>query len=159
MLRDTKLKFNKIVRTLIPPSIGYLTFLIFDGIFQKFFPTEPLDDLSTPGIVFLLEYVVMFAWTIIVFTFQYKVIVPNTLKSTKRPITLTLVIGLIISLFFAFMHYISDNGSFKEITITFFGVFIQIESFVLGNLTLILIFNKFTFNSESKQYENQKNEG
>jgi hypothetical protein len=150
--------FNKITRTLIPPTIGYLTFLICDGLFQKFFPTEPPDDLSTPGIVFLLEYVVMFVWTIIVFTFQYKVIVPKTLNSTKRPITLTLVIGLVISLFFAFMHYISDNGTFKEITITFFRVFIQVESFVLGNLTLIVIFNKLTYNTELKQYEDQKNE-
>ena len=100
----------------------------------------------------------MFVWTIIVFTFQYKVIVPKTLNSTKRPITLTLVIGLVISLFFAFMHYISDNGTFKEITITFFRVFIQVESFVLGNLTLIVIFNKLTYNTELKQYEDQKNE-
>lgn len=143
--------FNKIIRTLIPPTFGYFTFLLCDGFFQKFFPIEPPDDLSTPGIVFLFEYVGMVVWVIIVFIFQYKITVPKTLNSTKKAITLTVIIGLGISLFFAFMHYTADNGTFKEITITFFRVFIQVESFVLGNLTLIAIFNKLSDKTENKQ--------
>ena len=143
--------FNKITRTIIPPTFGYLTFLLCDGLFQKFFPNEPPDDLSTPGIVFLLEYVVMVVWAIIVFTFQYKVTVPKALKSTKKAFTWTVIIGIGISLFFAFMHYIADNGTFKEMTITFFRVFIQVESFVLSNLTLIEIFNTLTDKTENKQ--------
>jgi hypothetical protein len=143
--------FNKITRTLIPTITGYLTFLLCDKLFQNVFPTEALDDLSTPGIVFLLEYVVMFVWIIIVFTFQYKVVVPKTHNSTKKAITLTVIIGLGISIFFAFMHYTADNGIFKEIVITFLRVFIQVESFVLGNLTLIAIFNNLTNKTENKQ--------
>jgi hypothetical protein len=139
--------FNKTLRTVFPPAFGYLTYLLSDGLFQKYFPAGPPDD-SVPGIVFLLEYVVMVVWVIIVFTFQYKVIVPKTLNSTIKAITLTLIIGFAISLFFSFMHYAADNGTFKEITITFFRVFIQVESFVLGNLTLIAIFNKLTHKTE-----------
>ena len=149
--------FNKTLRTVFPPTFGYLTYLLSDELFQKYFPAGPPDD-SVPGIVFLLEYVVMAVWVIIVFTFQYKVIVPKTLNSTKKAITLTLIIGFAISLFFAFMHYAADNGTFKEITITFFRIFIQVESFVLGNLTLIAIFNKLPHNAELKQYEDKKNE-
>jgi len=152
------MKFNKLSRTIIPPIIGYLTFLLCDRLFEKFFPTEPADDLATPGIVFLLEYLVMVVWAIIVFTFQYKVTLPKTLNSTKKAITLTVIIGIGISLFFALMHYIADNGTFKEIAITFFRVFIQVESFVLGNLVLIAIFNKLTDSTELKQYNRMKNE-
>jgi hypothetical protein len=134
--------FNKIIRTILPPIIGYLTFLLCDGLFEKYFPSEPIDDLSTPGIVFLLEYVVMFVWTVIVFTFQYKVIVPKTLYSTKKAMILTILIGSGISLFFAFMYYFSDNGTLKETIITFIRVFVQVESFVFGNLIFISILNK-----------------
>lgn len=148
---------NKTLRTVFPPIFGYLTYLLSDRLFQKYFPAEPPDD-SVPGIVFLLEYVVMVVWAIIVFTFQYKVIVPKTLNSTKKAIVLTFIVGLGISLFFAFMHYSVDNGTLKEISITFFRVFIQVDSFVLGNLTLIAIFNKLTYNAELKQYEDKKNE-
>ncbi|RYY00949.1 MAG: hypothetical protein EOO53_20510 [Gammaproteobacteria bacterium] len=143
--------FNKISRTIIPPIFGYLAFIACDGLFEKCFPNEPPDDLSTPGIVFLLEYVMLFFGAIIVFTFQYKVVVPNTFDSTKKAITLTVIFGLIISLFFAFMHYIVDNGIFNEVMITFFGVFIQFESFILGNLTLIALFNSLTEKSENNQ--------
>lgn len=135
--------FNKITRTLIPPIFGYLAFLLCDGLFEKFFPIKP-DDLFTPGIIILLEYLAMVVWTIIVFTFQYKVIVPKTLNSIRRAITLTIILGLVISLFTAFMNYTADNAAFKEVTITFFRVLIQVESFILSNLVLIAIFNKLT---------------
>ena len=148
--------FNKVLRTVFPPTFGYLTYLLSDGLFQKYFTAGPPDD-SVPGIVFLLEYVVMFVWAIIVFTFQYKVIVPKTLNTTKKAIVLTVIVGLGISIFFAFMHYSADNGTLKDITITFFRVFIQVESFVLGNLILIAIFNKLTYNTELKQNEDKKN--
>jgi hypothetical protein len=139
--------FNKVLRTVFPPTFGYLTYLLSDGLFQKYFPAGPPDD-SVPGIVFLLEYVVMFVWAIIV---------PKTLNTTKKAIVLTVIVGLGISIFFAFMHYSADNGTLKDITITFFRVFIQVESFVLGNLILIAIFNKLTYNTELKQNEDKKN--
>lgn len=143
--------FNKISRTIIPPITGYLAFIVCDGLFQKYFPTEPTDDLSTPGIVFLFEYALLFIWPIIVFLFQYKVVVPRTFESTRKAITLTVIIGFIVSLLIAFMHYTIDKGTLKEVTITFFGVFIQVESFILGNLTLITLFNILTAKSDNKQ--------
>ncbi|AHM59094.1 hypothetical protein D770_04135 [Flammeovirgaceae bacterium 311] len=146
--------FNKVIRTVFPPIIGYLTFLLCDGIFQKFFPTKPPDDLSIPGIVFLLEYleyVIMFAWAALVFTFQYKVVVPNTFSSVKKAIILAIFIGLGISLFFAFMHYHADKATLDEAITTFFRVFLQVESFALGNLVLISIFNVLTNTVEAKR--------
>ena len=150
--------FNKITRTIIPPIIGYLAFIICDGLFKKYFPTEPSDDLSTPGIVFLFEYIILFFWAIIVFTFQYNVVVPKTFDSTKKAITLTVIVGLIISSFFAFMHYTVDKGTFKEATITFLGVCIQVESFILGNLTLIALFNNLTGKVKTSKYHVGRNE-
>lgn len=135
--------FNKGIRTIVPPIIGYFAYLVCGRLLQIFLPESPVDDLSTSGTVFLMEFIVQFIWTIFVFTFQYKFVVPKTLNSTKKAIVWALVIGSSIGLIFFFINFV-DDGDLKEATSIFLRFFVPIESFFLGNLATIAVFNTLT---------------
>ena len=132
---------DRTLRTILPPIVGYLIFKICDYLFEGIFPLDPVDDLSTPGIVFLMEYVAILLWFGIVFVFQYYVIVPKTIESIKRAVILTIIIGTGIGLIFSLGHYFLDKGSIEKSIITFFRLNVQFDSFFLGNIAIIGIFN------------------
>lgn len=135
--------FNKAIRTIVPPIIGYFIYLLCYGLLQTFFPESPIDDLSTPGDVFIIEFVFQFIWTIIFFVFQYKFIVPRTLNSVRKAVVWTLIIGFAFSLIFFFFSF-TVVGDLKEAIITFLRFFVPLESFFLGNLATIAVFNLLT---------------
>ena len=127
----------------MPPIIGYLAYLLCDRLLLFFFHESQVEDLSTPGSVLLIEFMVQFIWAIFVFAFQYKFVVPRTLDSAKKAIIWALVIGTSISLIFFFINFVDDRV-LKEAVITFIKFFVHIESFFLGNLATIAVFNLLT---------------
>ena len=144
--------FSKTTRTIFPPLFGYLTYFLCDRVYEKYFPARSSNESSTPGMVSLLEFVFLIIWIIIVFTFQYKVIVPRTYKSTRKTILLTALLGFLFSLLLGFLHYYLDKPNFIDVIITFFRFFVEIESFILGNLILITIFNKLRGHTHFEQH-------
>ena len=135
--------FNKGIRTIVPPIIGYFIYLLCDKLLQILFPESQVDDLSTPGTVFLIEFIFQVIWTIFVFFFQYKFIVPKTSNSVRKANIWALTIGFTISLIFFFTDFV-DDGDLKEATIMFLRFFVPIESFFLRNLATIAVFNILT---------------
>ncbi len=142
---------NKLFRTLIPAICGYLTYRVSTYLFELKYPLEPLDDLNTPGIVFLFEYILTALLIVGFFVFQYRVIVPRTFNSIVRPTQLTLIIGLAFGLLFGTLNYFLDSVEFNEATITFFRAFIEFESFFLGNLFSIQLLNWFSAKTQDKE--------
>lgn len=135
--------FNKTIRTLIPPIIGYLTYRFFNSQFERYFPSGQ-ESLCAPASFILFELIALVIWTVAVFIFQYKIIVPKTTTSAKRAIKLTLLIGAGISLFLVILITLFRDLTVKEIAISFTRMFMNIESFVLGNLLFISILNMLT---------------
>jgi hypothetical protein len=132
---------DKTIRIIFPPIIGFLIFKICDYIFESIFPIEPIDDLSTPGIVFLMEYIVIIIGIGIVYVIQYYLIVPKTSESIKKIMIVFTLIGVAIGLVFGLGHFFIDKGTLTEAIITFFRLNVQFDSFFLGNIAMIGILN------------------
>ncbi len=133
----------KIVRTIIPLIIGYLVYKIFDSIFENYFPLNPIDDSSTHGIVFLIEYILILIWIIVIVLFQYFVIVPKTIRTITKAVLTTILLGFGIGITFGIGHFYIDHGTIYNSFISFLRIFVQFESFFLTNIVVIGILNKF----------------
>lgn len=142
---------NRLFRTFIPTVIGYLTFKVTSYLFELKYPLEPLDDLNTPGIVFLFEYIGIALFWIGILLFQYRIIIPRTFNSITRSTKMTLVIGLGFALLFGSLNYFLDNAEFNEATITFFRALTEFESFFLGNLFSIQLMNWLTVKNQNNE--------
>ncbi|RDC62791.1 hypothetical protein [Adhaeribacter pallidiroseus] len=134
------MRLNKAIRTVLPPIAGYLTFLLFDGLFEKLFPLEPYDEPSAPGIVFVFWKLGDLAMIALGFTFQYKVIVPKTNNSTKKVIIRAALFGIILGVILSFIDSFY-RASIKDVLIEFVRFLVDYESFVMRNLALLTVFN------------------
>ncbi len=142
---------NRLFRTLVPIICGYLTYQASTYLFELKYPLEPLDDLNTPGIVFLFEYILTAILIVGLFFLQYKVIVPRTFESISKAVRLALIIGLAFGLLFGTLNYLLDNAEFDEATITFFRALIEFNSFFLGILFSIFLMNWMATKNQNKE--------
>ncbi|PSR55488.1 hypothetical protein AHMF7605_19240 [Adhaeribacter arboris] len=148
------MKFNKTIRTIFPPIVGYLTYLLFDGLFEKIFSLEPVEESWVPGTVVILENLGALACIGLCFAFQYKVIVPKTTNSTIAITIRATFLGLILGLFFSFIDSFYRT-SIKVILIEFSRFLVDYESFVIGNLALLTIFNLIENKKMLKEVRNK----
>ncbi|RDC63017.1 hypothetical protein [Adhaeribacter pallidiroseus] len=143
------MKFNKVIRTIFPPIVGYLTYLFFDGLFEKQFPIAPFDEPWVPGTVILLQNFGELAYIGLGFVFQYKVIVPRTINSTKKVTIRAALFGIILNIISSFIDSFYRD-SIMDILIESFRFLVEYESFVMGNLALLTLFNFFENKSKLK---------
>jgi peptidoglycan/LPS O-acetylase OafA/YrhL len=134
---------KKYIKVIFGPILGYLSYLLCDFLYNYFFPLKPISDLNTPGTVLMFEYLFYILWYVFVFIFQHKIIVPKTDITIKKGLKITSIVGLILALIFGFGNHFIDNADWNNSIISFFRIFIQFESFWIGNLILINIVNIF----------------
>jgi hypothetical protein len=150
---------KKYIKVIFGPILGYLSYLLCDFLYNYFFPLKPISDLNTPGTVIIFEYLFYILWYVFVFIFQYKVIVPKTNITIKKGLKVAFILGLILALIFGFGNHFVDNANWKSSTISFFRIFIQFESFWIGNLILINTVNVFLKTNDKQNLKYSENFG
>jgi hypothetical protein len=139
-------RHKTILKTILPPVFGALAFWSFNQFWGFIYPSDPYlghqIELSTPGIVFVIEHLLNFLGPIFLLLFQYFVIVPVTNASTKKALLVTLCVGF--GLCFVICLQMLKPGvpiTLKEFALAFTNGFMQFESYFLINLATITLLN------------------
>jgi hypothetical protein len=125
--------------------------LLTDKLFEDFYPLKPVDELSTPGFVFLIEDIALLLWGITLLFIQYQFVVPSTSVTIKKASITALRLGLIAGVIFLFGSYFIDKAPLDSSVVAFFRVFIQFESFWLPNLLCIYVLNELKARKGTKK--------
>jgi hypothetical protein len=136
---------NKTTKILLPPTVGFILSYVFSRICELSFPSEPIDESSTPGFVFLMEYIFYLLLIISVLIFQAYYIVPKAAKDKGKGVYRlmkngSIVIAVAAVLLIPICMKIDDSSLIDSIKVAlftagYFGLFWLGNLFTLRNLT------------------------
>ena len=132
-------------RTILPLLVAFGLSFLTNTLLQAFYYVEPdpRSDMSTPGFVFLIEYLFYFFGFIFIVPFQHYFIVPKTKESIHRAIKIISIISLSLGILGGFTHFWVDGANLVPSILAGFVFPLHFSSFAFGDILTIGIINKY----------------